>query len=308
MSNDNVPNSSRRSDPDEHEDHLPPNPRDARRPGGSSGRSLVRPVTILLIGISIGLAAVSNFGSNRALLSHLVLSQFPLGEDGFSGFLPEVRAGQFWRLLTPMFVHLNLPHLIFNMLALANLGGLIERQTGPWRYLALVLVLHFVSEFAQYFGAGGYNGGGMSGVIFGLFGYIWMQGKFNPAGGLVLSQQDIMTTLIFFVLCFTGLVGPIANGAHAGGLVAGALIGVVAAFRANADILRRRQEFQAAMVPVDEPMHRCKSCGATERTAPDTDFRVASDGEEYCEAHLPSRMARQQPQPPSGGQRQQPAV
>ena len=246
---------------------------------------------------------LTNFGGNGAMVGHFTLSQYPIQGHNPASLLPEVRAGEWWRLLTPMFLHLSLPHIIFNMLALGNLGSLIERQTGSWRYLALVLVLHFVSEFTQYFVTPGYIAGGMSGVIFGLFGYIWMQGKFNPAGGLVLSQQDITMTLFFFVLCFTGLVGPIANGAHAGGLVCGALIGVVAAFRANADILRRRQEFQRAMLPADEPMHLCKVCGATENTAPDTDFRVAADGEEYCEAHLPSRQNRSGQQ-----QQQQPAV
>lgn len=282
-------------------DRLPPNPRDARRPGGTPVGSLLRPVTFGLIGMSVALAVLSNFGGNLPLLGNFSLSQYPIQGHNPASLLPEVRAGQWWRLLTPMVVHLSVAHLIFNMLALGNLGSVIERQMGSLRYLALVLVLHFVSEFTQYFAAGGYAGGGMSGVIFGLFGYVWMQGKFNPAGGLVLSQQDITLTLVFFLLCFTGLVGPIANGAHAGGLICGALIGVVAAFRANADILRRRQEFQRAMLPADEPMHLCKVCGATEHTAPDTDFRVAADGEEYCEAHLPSRQGRQQ-------QRQQPAV
>ena len=308
MRDDDTPNSppERHSDSESHEDHLPPNPRDARRRNGAPTGSLLRPVTLVLIGASVVLAVLTSFGANRELLSHFVLSQFPLlPQNPAASLLPEIRAGQWWRLLTPMLVHLSLPHIIFNMLALGNLGSPIERQMGSWRYLALVLALNFISEFAQYFVAGGYAGGGMSGVIFGLFGYIWMQGKFNPAGGLVLSQQDITMTLIFFLLCFTGLVGPIANGAHAGGLIAGALIGVAAAFRANADILRRRHEFQRSMVPADEPMHCCKVCGATERTAPDIDFRVASDGEEYCEAHLPSRQARLQPK---HQQQQQPAV
>ena len=56
--------------------------------------------------------------------------------------------------------------------------------------------------------------------------------------------------------------------------------------------MRRRQQFQVAqMKEVDETLHRCKICGSTEVSAPDTEFRVAADGEEYCTAHLPTRAS-----------------
>ncbi|MBV9126518.1 MAG: rhomboid family intramembrane serine protease [Verrucomicrobia bacterium] len=268
---------------------LPPNPRDARRPDGEVVRSPLRPVTWLLIGGSVAVALLSNFGGNKSLVGQMLLSWSPYQLGNPASFLPEiVQHGQVWRLFSPMLLHFGPMHLIFNMLALADLGGVIERQMGSWRYFVLIVALEIVSALTQYLTSSP-NFGGMSGVLFGLFGYAWMQGKFNPAGGLVLTQQTITIMLGFFLLCFTGFVGAIANGAHAGGLILGALIGLVAAFRANADILRRRQEFQRSLVSADEPMHRCHVCGATERTAPDTDFRVASDGEEYCEAHLPSR-------------------
>jgi GlpG protein len=64
----------------------------------------------------------------------------------------------------------------------------------------------------------------MSGVVYGLFGYIWMKGKFDPGDGLMLHSTTIMVMLFWFVFCFFGSLN-IANGAHAGGLAVGTLWG-----------------------------------------------------------------------------------
>ncbi|MEI8310507.1 MAG: hypothetical protein WCH98_07120 [Verrucomicrobiota bacterium] len=51
----------------------------------------------------------------------------------------------------------------------------------------------------------------------------------------------------------------------------------------------RRQRFESAKLPVDAALHSCSVCRATERTHPEAEFRVASDGNEYCTVHLPIR-------------------
>jgi len=73
----------------------------------------------------------------------------------------------------------------------------------------------------------------MSGVVYGLFGYIWMRGKFDPASGLFIDQRSVILMMVWFGLCFTGWVGPIANIAHGGGLAVGALWGWLSAWWAN---------------------------------------------------------------------------
>ncbi len=208
------------------------------------------------------------------------------------GFLPEVlRGGQVWRLFTPAFIHFSWVHLIFNMLGLLQLGGLLERRYGAVRYLGLIAGLALVSNVAQYAGAGpGF--GGMSGVIFGLFGYIWVHGRVNPEGlGYVLAPQEVTATMLWFFLCFTGFM-PIANYAHTGGLLLGAALGWILGRHSMREVLARRRVFQQAIEEADdEPLHRCRVCGRTELDAGGAlDFRVSSaDGEEYCEEHLPAR-------------------
>lgn len=283
------------SNPSPDPTYVPPNPREARRPFGTQIRASFTLVTFLLIGGSVAVALLSRLGEDRAKLLPLFISLSPFHpEAATQTFLPEVlRGGQIWRLLTPMFIHYGGMHLIFNMLMLRDLGGVLERRYGEWRFVALVLGLQLVSGLTQYL-VGSPFFGGMSGVLYGLFGFAWVQGRLNPVGlGFVLTQQTVLILMGWFVLCFTGFLGPIANGAHAGGLVAGAAISYVVARLTAGDVMKRRQDFREAVSQAeDEPLHRCHTCGRTEKTAPEMEFRVSSvDSEEYCTEHLPTKPA-----------------
>ena len=149
-----------------------------------------------------------------------------VGGDG----LANIRAGQVWRLLTPIFLHGGLIHLIFNMFWIYHLGGQLESKLGAARFLAIVVVTGVASNLLQY-SLANYNFVGISGVVFGLFGYIWMRIVHDPTSGYRLSQQTIVIILIFFGIGFTGLLDigghGIANWAHAGGLGAGIILGLL---------------------------------------------------------------------------------
>ena len=132
--------------------------------------------------------------------------------------------GQVWRMFTPIFLHWGPFHFLFNMLWLYQLGGLIESRKGHRTLLWLVLVIAGFSNTVQYVMAGP-NFGGMSGVVFGLLGYIWMKMKFEPHEGLNIGYNLITFMLIWLVICMLGIVGHIANGAHVGGLVMGIAFG-----------------------------------------------------------------------------------
>jgi GlpG protein len=66
----------------------------------------------------------------------------------------------------------------------------------------------------------------MSGVVFALFGYIWMKSLHEPEQGMFVHPNTVTIMLFWLVLCMTGLVGPIANAAHVAGLVVGVVFGV----------------------------------------------------------------------------------
>jgi GlpG protein len=196
------------------------------------------PVTYLLIFISVVVFIFSRFGQDPTPVRFLYISEKDVAgyanltfweamRDRFHYFqylLPEIRSGQIWRLFTPIFLHSNPLHIFFNMLWLLNLGSMIEGRQSSWLFLVMVLVIAAVSNLAQYF-YGGPGFGGMSGVVYGLFGYVWIRGKLDPASGLIMDRRNTSMMIIWFVFCFTGWVGPIANAAHGAGLLLGMVWG-----------------------------------------------------------------------------------
>ncbi len=188
-------------------------------------------VTAGLVGISLFVALISKLGQNIEAIQPLFISWY------VNNGLMEVRNGQLWRLVTPIFIHFGMMHLVFNLTMTWQLGEIIERRFGSLRFAGLVLILAVVSNLAQFYTTGpGF--GGMSGVLYGLFGYFWIGGKFNPRFGMRINPAAVNILLIWFVLCwvnFFGLLGnvQIANMAHTGGLIMGMLLGYLQALNAR---------------------------------------------------------------------------
>ena len=137
-------------------------------------------------------------------------------------WLHEMRRGEVWRFFTPMFLHWNLFHLLFNMFWLRDLGAMVEVQRGTWRLAILVLLCSLI-PFALQNVVSGPGFGGMSGVVYGLFGYVWVKGRYEPWLGLGISQQGAMLMIGWLLICMTGIIGPVANTAHVVGLAIGAM-------------------------------------------------------------------------------------
>lgn len=193
-------------------------------------------LTYILIGICAVVAFASELGDNREIIGNFLISEYYRNGQNF---LPEVMAGEFWRLITPIFIHFSVMHIAFNSLWLWDLGGVIEQLGQPWKLGAMVFGIGLVSNLAQYMFSGPMFGG-MSGVVYGLLGYVWAQGKFNPFAQVTLHSQIMIMMLIWFVLCWTGILGPIANMAHTVGLVAGVFWGWLEATLAVARSKRNR--------------------------------------------------------------------
>lgn len=176
-------------------------------------------VTATLIALSVTVSVISSFGGNLQYIIFLFIS------ENYHG-LTEIFNGQLWRLFTPALIHFGILHIAFNMLWLYQLGSAIEQRQKSKRLLLLVLIISFLSNIAEYFWSGPLFGG-MSGVVYGLLAYVWVQGKFNPRSGLWLDQTTTIMMLIWFVVCWLGLIGNIANMAHTIGLLCGLLLGLI---------------------------------------------------------------------------------
>jgi GlpG protein len=173
---------------------------------------------------------LSQFGRDMAAVRWLFISEH-ISAPGFVGrllSLTEVRQGQIWRLITPILLHFNILHFFFNMLWLLDLGSMIEGHRGRGLYITMLLVLAVVSNLAQHLFSGPAFGG-MSGVVYGLLGYVWMRGKFDPGSGLALHPHTVIMMLIWFFFCFTGFAGNVANYTHTAGLLTGMAWGYASA-------------------------------------------------------------------------------
>ncbi len=138
-----------------------------------------------------------------------------------------ITSGQVWRLVTPALLHGGLLHLFFNVYMLRQFGTALEFRKGPWFLLTLILLLAVGSNVTQYQLGGQPNFLGFSGVNYGLFGFIWMRGHFRPRDGLAAPQPLVVVMMVWFLLCWADLLGPIANWAHTGGLVLGGVLGAL---------------------------------------------------------------------------------
>lgn len=192
------------------------------------------PLTYLLILISVGVFIATSLGENFEPVNMLWFSEYAHAGSFWRRIvdLPELRQGQIWRLVTPIFIHMGLVHIVFNMMWLADLGSMIEGRQSTGLLSRLVLGLAVGSNVVQYMVTGHPHFGGMSGVVYGLIGYMWIRGKYDPGCGLRLHQQTVVMSIVWFFLCFTGWLGPVANGAHAGGLAMGMAWGWLAGRRA----------------------------------------------------------------------------
>ncbi len=177
------------------------------------------PVTILTAVLCLWLTLSTNFGAKTELVNQLQIASPGSME------LVEVEKGEVWRLITPIFLHFSFMHIAFNLFMFWTIGGVIERIKGHWALALLILTIAIFSNLVQFVAAGpGF--GGLSGVVYGLFGYMWMRSVFLPNDGFFMPQQIVTQMILWAVICVLAKdYFPVANGAHFGGLVAGMIAG-----------------------------------------------------------------------------------
>lgn len=134
---------------------------------------------------------------------------------------PAILAGEYWRLITPMFLHIGIVHLLMNSLALYYLGNLVEKIYGSGRFILLYLFAGFTGTVASFIFSPTISAGA-SGAIFGCFGALLYFGLHHRNLFYRTLGNDVIIVLAFNL--FIGFVFPmIDNYGHIGGLVGGFL-------------------------------------------------------------------------------------
>ncbi|MEZ5501358.1 MAG: rhomboid family intramembrane serine protease [Halioglobus sp.] len=196
-------------------------------PSGMQWRNA--PVTLALIVLSIGGFLLVYLPVPSSWVSNLTFTPFRVAGDQlqFGQF-----DGQYWRLVTPVFLHFSWLHIAFNSLWLWELGRRVEQVIGQLHMLMLFLVVAVVSNTCQAAFGGAGLFGGMSGVVYGLLGFAWVAPLLQPRWAMQPAPAVMWLMLGWLVACLAGMVevlgfGAIANAAHVAGLVCGAALGAV---------------------------------------------------------------------------------
>ncbi|NND69688.1 MAG: rhomboid family intramembrane serine protease [Halioglobus sp.] len=206
--------------------------RRARTPAaGDIGSTLPlrAPVTLALIALSILGFLLVLLPMTRELVTLFAILPAHVAAD------PRVVGGvggEYWRLVTPVFLHFGWLHIVFNCLWLWYFGQRVEAVIGAFNMFMLVVVIALVSNITQAQFTGSGIAGGMSGVVYGVLGFAWAAPLLQPAWRIQPAAAVMLFLVLWLVAGFLGLVeaagfGQIGNAAHLSGLVCGLLLGAV---------------------------------------------------------------------------------
>jgi membrane associated rhomboid family serine protease len=211
--------------------------RPAQRAVTGVGSRRLNAVTMVLIGINIAvyLAELAGGGTvdgtRNWIFNHGALFADGVYTQGSVATIPEhavlpagyhavgIAQGEWWRLLTPAFLHFGPFHLLINMYSLYFAGTLLEQVIGRWRFVLLYLASGVAGSAGALWLSPNSVTAGASGAIFGILGglFVLERNRHIATGGQVAG-------LIVLNLVFTFAVSNISVGGHLGGLVGGIIL------------------------------------------------------------------------------------
>jgi len=150
----------------------------------------------------------------------------------------KIQVGEWWRLISPAFLHADIFHLLFNMIFLVVLGKQLEQRLGWARYLIFIVLAGVATNLAQYL-MSGVNFLGFSGIICAMITFIWIRQRKTPWEGYLLQPLTFNFTFFFLFLVLIiqlisfsteiiyhqSITPLIANTAHMTGLLLGLIFG-----------------------------------------------------------------------------------
>lgn len=188
------------------------------------------PVTAFLLIASVLATALISFEAQPTWFARLAIVPFQQVSQGVA-YMPlgqTLISGEFWRLITPAFLHFGALHLIFNSLWVWEIGRMIERQQSSGDLIVLFLFSSISANLAQYM-MGDILFGGLSGVVYALLGYCWLWDRLSARPLFYIRRPVLILLLVWLVFCLVGGAsmlgfGDVANAAHVGGLISGGLM------------------------------------------------------------------------------------
>ncbi|BFM07433.1 rhomboid family intramembrane serine protease [Halioxenophilus aromaticivorans] len=196
---------------------------------------IAAPATCIVVLLGIIGYFFTSYGLNQNfhLLSAVNFFPIQVTAEGFrfESAQAALVSGQFWRLITPTFLHFGVLHIVFNALWVWVFGRKIERVLGTSAFIILFVWIATVPNITQALWYGPNVFGGLSGVVYGLLGFIAVWQWRLPDSILQIPKSVIVFMVISLALGFAGVVDllanvSVANGAHLGGLLSGIVAGL----------------------------------------------------------------------------------
>ena len=191
---------------------------------------------IPIIIFAILFALISNFGSVISAIELLTFTNINVTNQGYISMFDFDQTfwigNQWWRLITPIFIHFSFAHLAFNCLWIFILGEKIENTDGSLIFILLVIFSAILSNCLQYFWTETSLFGGLSGVIYGLIGFCMIVEFDSQYDRYKLPPALYLFMIVWLLLGFAGILdlfgfGSVANFAHLGGLISGILFAMI---------------------------------------------------------------------------------
>jgi GlpG protein len=181
-----------------------------------------------IIALAIFLTLFTNFGLNN-FLEPLLFIKTNFNSSFENTYLIN---NEWWRLITPTFLHFSITHLVFNCLWIYILGSRIEKLDGLSVFLFIFILTGILSNAGQFFWTQQYLFGGLSGAVYGLLGYCFIIELDGRHGRYGLPEALYLFMFIWLLVGFTGVLslfgfGNVANTAHLVGMIAGFIIGLI---------------------------------------------------------------------------------
>jgi len=186
-----------------------------------------------IIAIAVLLSYITNFGYSNFLEPFLFLKNNGSFYPSFD--YTYLVSQEWWRLITPTFLHFSFTHLVFNCLWIFILGSRIEIIDGKGVFFTLFLIAGLSSNLAQYFWTGNFLFGGLSGAVYGLLGYCFILDLDHRSQRYGLPPALYIFMFFWLLIGFTGVLnffgfGDVANIAHLVGMIAGFILGIIARY------------------------------------------------------------------------------
>ncbi len=174
-------------------------------------------VTVLLLALQIAIFIAETAAGGSE--STMVLYRFGAKING------SVQAGEWWRLFTPIFIHIGWMHLLVNSATLYYIGGSVEQMIGHWRFLVIYLLSGISGNLMSFaFGASNTISAGASTALFGLFGvYIALGVVFRDNAYLRETGRQFVVLAVFNFV-FDLVAQGIDLWGHLGGLIGGFML------------------------------------------------------------------------------------